>query len=112
MRNIPVATDQLQTIAIEVVPKERDGTQSTADGVPIWNVRTLVALGDGSKPEVIDVSVTAARQPEVVALTPVQLVGLRMSPWSMGDRSGVSFRADDVLPLNGAKVRQPAEAAS
>jgi len=59
-------------------------------GQPIFGVQ-VVALSDGGA-EVIAVKV--AGQPKGVAQgTALKLVGLTAQPWSMGDRSGVAFRA-------------------
>ncbi len=59
-------------------------------GQPIFSIQ-IVALSDGGA-EVIAVKV--AGEPKGVAQgAALKLVGLTAQPWSMGDRSGVAFRA-------------------
>jgi hypothetical protein len=56
----------------------------------------VVALSDGGA-EVIAVKV--AGEPKGVAQgAALKLVGLTAQPWSMGDRSGVAFRAARIEP--------------
>jgi hypothetical protein len=64
-------------------------------GTPLFAV-PLVAMADGTA-EVISVKV--AGEPKGVATgAPVRLAGLVALPWSMGDRSGVAYRATRIEP--------------
>ena len=68
-------------------------------GAPLFGVQ-LVALG-GEGAEVISVKVAG----EPAALTqgsPVRVTGLVATPWSMGDRAGVSFKASGMEPVTTA----------
>ena len=66
------------------------------NGQPIFQVQ-LVALGE-SAAELLQVKV--AGEPRGVSQgSPVKVVGLMATPWSMGDRSGVSFRAARIEPV-------------
>lgn len=66
------------------------------NGAPLHSVQ-LVALNDGDA-EVIGVKV--AGQPKGVGQgTAVKVTGLVATPWSMGDRSGVAYRAAQIEPL-------------
>jgi len=69
-------------------------------GAPLHSVQ-LVALNDGGA-EVIAVKV--AGQPKGVSQgTTVKVAGLVATPWSMGDRSGVSYRAEQIEPLQASR---------
>jgi hypothetical protein len=66
------------------------GRAKVEDGVPLFSVR-LVAMGAGEA-EIITVKVPG----EPVGLVPGQpvvLAELTAQPWSIGDKSGVAFRA-------------------
>ncbi|MGH3926974.1 MAG: hypothetical protein ACRDTT_29585 [Pseudonocardiaceae bacterium] len=78
------------------------------DGVPLFSVR-VVAMDPGSgEAEIVNVKVPG----EPVGLVPGQPVVLReltAQPWSIGDKSGVAFRAIGVEAVtagarNGAKA--------
>jgi hypothetical protein len=71
------------------------------DGVPLFGVR-LVAMG-GDDAEVITVKVAG----EPKGLKPgaaVRVSELMAQPWSMGERSGVSFRASGVEPASAGRT--------
>ena len=64
-------------------------------GEPLYTVQ-LVAMGED------DAEILPVKVPGVSALragTAVKVSGLVVTPWKMGDRSGVSFRAAAVQPL-------------
>jgi hypothetical protein len=66
------------------------------NGEPIWSVQ-LVAMAAGAGAEIIAVKI--AGEPKGVRQgAPVRVTGLVASPWSMNDRSGVSFRATRIEP--------------
>ncbi|GBE22306.1 MAG TPA: hypothetical protein ENH00_04720 [Actinobacteria bacterium] len=70
------------------------------NGAPLHSVQ-LVALNDGGA-EVISVKV--AGQPKGVSQgTTVKVAGLVATPWSMGDRSGVAYRADQIEPSQASR---------
>ena len=66
------------------------------EGRPLFLVQ-LVWIGDNGA-EVLPVKITG----KPVGLTigcAVKVVGLVATPWSMGDRSGVSFTAERIEPI-------------
>ncbi|MGH8886236.1 MAG: hypothetical protein ACRDYX_13875 [Egibacteraceae bacterium] len=74
------------------------------DGVPLFSVR-LVAMGSGEA-EIINVKVPG----EPVGLVPSQPVVLReltAQPWSIGDKSGVAFRAIGVEAVTASAATAP-----
>jgi hypothetical protein len=84
------------------------GRAKVEDGQPLFSVR-LVAMDPGSgDAEIINVKVPG----EPVGLIPGQPIRLReltAQPWSIGDKSGVAFRATAVEPAvvkarNGAQT--------
>lgn len=61
----------------------------------------VVALNDGGA-EVIAVKV--AGQPKGVTQgSTVKVTGLVATPWTMGDRSGVAYRADQIEPTQAGR---------
>ena len=67
------------------------------NGAPLHSVQ-VVALNDGGA-EVISVKV--AGQPKGVGQgSTVKITGLVVTPWTMGDRSGVAFRAEQIEPAS------------
>jgi hypothetical protein len=75
-------------------------------GLPLYGVQ-LVALAEGSA-EIIGVKVPGEPPPELPQGTTVRVLGLVATPWAMGDRSGVAFRAARIEPV----AKAPARAAS
>ena len=70
------------------------------NGAPLHSVQ-VVALNDGGA-EVISVKV--AGQPKGVGQgSTVKIAGLVATPWSMGDRSGVAYRAEHIEPTSAAR---------
>ncbi len=66
------------------------------NGEPIYQLQ-VVALAEGGA-EVLQVKVSG--QPKGITQgAPVKVTGLVATPWSMNDRSGVSFRAAKVEPV-------------
>lgn len=63
------------------------------DGQPIFNVY-LFSIGAGGR-DVLTVKV-AGEPKSIGQFTPVRLTDLVATTWSMGDRSGVSFKAAKV----------------
>ncbi len=68
----------------------------------------VVALGQGSA-EIINVKV--AGEPTATQGTMLSVHELVATPWSMGDRSGVSFRASRIEPVASGRSAARAEAA-
>jgi uncharacterized Zn ribbon protein len=67
-----------------------------ADGQQLYTVQ-LVALGEGTA-QILPVKVAG----DVTALlqgTPVKVIKLVATPWSMNDRTGVAFKAERIEPL-------------
>ena len=97
------------TVAAPVPVRDYDTQQvKREDGVPLFSVR-LVAMDPASgEADIINVKVPG----EPVGLIPGQPVVLReltAQPWTIGEKSGVAFRAIGVEPVpagtrNGAKA--------
>ena len=77
------------------------------NGEVLFSVQ-VVALAEGSA-EIIAVKVTG--EPQVAQGAMLQVHGLVASPWSMGDRTGVSFRAHRIEAVAGGRAAPRAEAA-
>jgi hypothetical protein len=80
------------------------------NGEPLFAVQ-LVLLADGGA-EVISVKIVGTPAAGLVSGTPVAVVGLVATPWSMGDRSGVSFKASSIQPLTAAGASRPSSSAT
>jgi hypothetical protein len=66
------------------------------NGEPLYVVQ-LVALAEQSA-EILAVKVAGQPGPGIRQGHPVKVVGLVAQPWTMGDRSGVAFRAARIEP--------------
>jgi hypothetical protein len=109
-RNIPVDSmalaGQRGLPVVSIIPKafrndsgvtEQSHTQ---DGTPQFTVQTLYTPSNGSKAELLDVTVAAAQQPDIPLLTPVRYEQLTCSLWQLpSGRSGLSFSAASVMPV-------------
>lgn len=78
------------------------------NGEPLYSVQ-VVALAEGGA-EIIAVKV--AGEPPVAQGAMLVIQSLVASPWSMGDRSGVAFRASRIEPLPLGSGRSAARAES
>jgi hypothetical protein len=85
-----------------VIDFETKRPRADDNGEPLFAVQ-LVALAEGSA-EIIAVK-TAGTAPAVRQGQPVKVVGLVAQPWTMGDRSGVAFRAQRVEPVAAQAAR-------
>lgn len=78
-----------------VLDFESKQPKADENGQPLYAVQVVTITDDGA--EVI--SVKTPSQPQVRAGQMLALGGLVATPWSMGDRSGVAFRAAKVEPV-------------
>ncbi|WP_018177137.1 hypothetical protein [Jongsikchunia kroppenstedtii] len=67
-------------------------------GLAQYGVQLLAP--DESGGEII--TVTVAGDPKLTVTQQVTVTGLVAIPWSQGDRSGVAFRADSIVPAEAA----------
>lgn len=93
-----------------VMDFETKRQKGDVNGEPLFSVQ-LVLLADGGA-EVISVKIVGMPADGLVSGTPVAVVGLVATPWSMGDRSGVSFKASSIQPLTPAASGRTATPAS
>jgi hypothetical protein len=79
---------------------ETKAARTDENGQALYEVE-LFALGGGAKDRI---KVRVAGEPKGLGdFTPVKVVGLQAVTWSMGERTGVSFRAQKVeAPSRGA----------
>lgn len=106
---LPIDTRELRFVVAK--PPEAvkafgtDQIKTDREGRPIYTVDVL-AVGN-EKPEVLTIKLPGPA--EAQELEPVELVGLTAEYWEMGDRSGVSFRAE---LLNRPTLKTPRDAGS
>ncbi len=105
MQSIPVDTARLGVLRCANAPElkysnlETQEVKKDRDGNPVYTVAVTVRP-DGRRISVIEIAVSG--QPKGLdAGQIVRVTGLTAFLWSMGDRHGVSFRADAVAPAHG-----------
>jgi hypothetical protein len=79
-----------------VVDFETKRPRADENGEPLYVVQ-LVALAENSA-EILAVKVPGMPGPGIRQGHPVKVLGLVAQPWTMGDRSGVAFRAARIEP--------------
>ncbi len=104
MKNLPIDTSAMTLMCAApptaVVDFESKRPKADDNGVPLYTVQ-LVVLHDGGA-EIMLVRVAGSPAGSLVQGTPVRVAGLVATQWAMGDRSGVSFRADRIEPTGPA----------
>jgi hypothetical protein len=71
------------------------------NGAHLFNVQ-VVAISNGEA-EIIQVRVSG-EPAKFGPSAPLRITGLVASPWTMGDRSGISYRAEKIEPVGQAKA--------
>jgi hypothetical protein len=101
---LEIKTERMQFMATRAPePKtDQEGRQKRDPRTqePLWQTELVALDADGA--EVIRVA--TAFQPEVTPGQYVQVGELVASPWSMGDRSGVAYRAASLAPARPARA--------
>ncbi|QEU94645.1 hypothetical protein [Streptomyces kanamyceticus] len=115
MQSIPVDTARLGVLRCAIAPEAKISNSETQevkkdrDGNTVYTVAVTVRQ-DRRRISVIEIAVSGEpngiQEGQVVKVT-----GLVAFAWAMGDRHGVSFRADAVTPVSGAPAAGPAKAA-
>ncbi|TQF05414.1 hypothetical protein E6W39_28240 [Kitasatospora acidiphila] len=102
MQSIPVDITRLGTMTCIVAPEVRLANRETGEvktnreGVPVYTVGVAVRQ-EGRRASIIEISVNG--EPVGVAEgVRVTVTGLVAFSWAMGDRHGMSFRADSITP--------------
>lgn len=97
---LPIDTSSITFLAVAppepVLDFETRQPRADDNGEALYSVQ-LVALAEDSA-EIIGVKVAGKPGDAVKQGTSVKVSGLVASPWSMGDRSGVAFRAQSIEP--------------
>lgn len=99
---LPIDTSSMQFIGVlapeQVLDFETKAPKTDNNGEVLWAVQVAAMAQDSA--EII--KVTVAGEPRIDQGAMLRLDRLVASPWAMGDRSGVSFRAEKMEPLAGA----------
>ncbi|MGZ4560439.1 MAG: hypothetical protein ACXVXJ_05625 [Mycobacteriaceae bacterium] len=108
-----VETTQVQFIVSRLAtPKvERDSGKQRADrttGELLFQFQVMALDDTGG--EVLNVSVCG--EPKLTVGQQVRFDGLIAIPWSQGERSGVAFRCERVVPAEGARPVSAAKPAA
>jgi hypothetical protein len=109
MQSIPVDTARLGVLRCAIAPEakitntETQEVKRDRDGNPVWTVAATVRQ-DGRRISVIEIVVSG--QPRGIEEGQiVKVTGLTAFAWSMGDRHGLSFRADAITAVHGTPVQ-------
>lgn len=106
MQSIPVDTTRLGVLRCAIPPEAKISNTETGevkkdrDGNTVYTVAVTVRQ-DGRRISVIEIAVSG--EPKGVEEGQiVKVTGLTAFAWSMGDRHGISFRADAITPVHGS----------
>ncbi|GAC1441347.1 MAG: hypothetical protein NVSMB55_08930 [Mycobacteriales bacterium] len=110
---LPIDTSGL-TLLVGMAPEpvvdfESRRPKADENGEPLFQLQVVLLGSEGA--EVISVKV-AGEPRGLTPGTPVKILGLFALPWSMGDRSGVSFKAARIEPVAPAGAGPAPSAAS
>lgn len=106
MQSIPVDPSRLGTMTCIVAPEARLANRETGEVRKDREGNTVFTVGvavrqEGRRASVIEISVSG-EPVGVVEGVRVNVTGLVAVSWSMGDRHGMSFRADAITPAPAA----------
>ncbi|MFC8126445.1 hypothetical protein [Streptomyces sp. NPDC057302] len=114
MQSIPVDTARLGVLRCAIAPEAKISNPETMevkkdrDGNTIYTVAVTVRQ-DRRRISVIEIAVTG--EPKGIEEGQIlKVTGLMAFAWAMGDRHGISFRADSISPVHGAPAPAPAAA--
>lgn len=101
---LPLATSAMKFFAVAppepVREFETKQPRTDESGAPLFATQVVAMFG--GEATVIPVRVAGDPGPfDEGAL--LKISGLTASPWTMGDRSGITYRADKIELLNGAR---------
>jgi len=80
-----------------VIDLQTKQPRADENGEPLYVIQ-LLAMGDGSA-DLLAVKVSGPPSSAIRQGIPVKVTGLVAQPWTMQDRSGVSFRATRIEPV-------------
>ena len=106
MQSIPVDTARLGVLRCAITPEakisnvETQEVKKDRDGNTVYTVAVTVRQ-DGRRISVIEIAV--AGEPKGIEEGQIlKVTGLTAFAWAMGDRHGISFRADAITPVPAA----------
>ncbi|WP_405870996.1 hypothetical protein [Streptomyces sp. NBC_00005] len=104
MQAIPVDTARLGVLRCAIAPEAKLSNPDTQEvkrdreGNPVWTVAVTVRQ-DRRRISVIEIAVSG--QPKGIEEGQIlRVTGLTAFAWAMGDRHGISFRADAITPVH------------
>lgn len=112
MRSIPVDVSVFQAWMVVGTPEPKlmnaetgEVRKDRASGETIWTVPIVAMRGRDSTVE----QVTVVGEPRGLDVgMPVRVVGLEGTAWAMEGRSGISFRAEQIVPVGDGRRTAPA----
>lgn len=85
--------------------------KATRDGEPIFEVQ-VVALGDDGESGLLTLRLIGEQPRKLAEGTPLRVAGLVAVPWEIDGRSGITYRAEQVQPADGAPAASGGRAAA
>ncbi|MWA12068.1 hypothetical protein [Streptomyces sp. BA2] len=105
MQNTPIDTNRLGPLWCSMPPEPRkspDGAQrKDREGNLQWVTSVTVVPKEGRRVENIDVVVSGLQPQGITAGAEVKIINLESNKWAVDGRSGESYRADEITPVNG-----------
>lgn len=110
---LPIETSSLDFLAVSVpeplIDFDSKQQRVDADGKAVFAISVVAIGGEGADILVIKL----AGEPKGLALgAQVKVTGLVATTWQMGDRHGVSFRAETIESLGGVTTATKASSTS
>lgn len=98
---LPIDTTGMTFLAVSepepLMQHDSDRQRLDRDGQPLLTLRLVVLAGGDA--EVLSVRIAGAAPKGIGASAPVRCTGLSATPWQMGDRAGITYRAERVEPV-------------
>ncbi len=98
MKNLPIDTSGMTLLCaatpVAVVDFESKRPKADENGRPLFSVQLVVLHNGGA--EILPVRLAGLPSSQLEQGMPVAVAGLVATQWAMGDRCGMSFRADHI----------------
>jgi hypothetical protein len=98
---LEIKTERMQFLVTRAPEPKSDGDgrqKADRDTRELLYVVELVALDGSGASSAEVIKVTTAGEPKIAYGQFVHVTGLVVTPWSMDGRSGISFRAQSIVP--------------
>lgn len=104
MKDLPIDTSRMKllcAVAPAAVADSKSKRPRADESGPLYMVKLVVLYDSGA--EIMPIRLSASPSSRLIPGTPVRVAGLVATQWVMGNRCGVSFRADRTDPEGSAE---------